>query len=117
MCNDYGNRIRYSAYLEAFSHLKIRLFAPGGAPNLDRGDDIWPTDVAPSIRANEDGAELIQLRWGCPSGRPKGERPVARTSPTGAAPRGCTIERFAQTIKRSGSQNWLISGCAILEVS
>jgi putative SOS response-associated peptidase YedK len=63
MCNDYGNRIPYSAYLEAFSHLKIRLFAPGGAPNLEPRDDIWPTDVAPIIRANKDGAELIQLRW------------------------------------------------------
>ena len=62
MCNDYGNRIPYSAYLEAFSHLKIRLFTPGGAPNLEPRDDIWPTDVAPIIRANEDGAELIQLR-------------------------------------------------------
>jgi hypothetical protein len=62
MCNDYGNRVPYSAYLEAFSHLKIRLFARGGPPNLEPRDDIWPTDVAPIIRASEDGAELIQLR-------------------------------------------------------
>ena len=60
------------SYLEAFSHLKIRLFTPGGAPNLEPRDDIWPTDVAPIIRANKDGAELIQLRWGFPPGRPKG---------------------------------------------
>lgn len=33
MCNDYGNRIPYSAYLEAFSHLKIQLGSPGGPPN------------------------------------------------------------------------------------
>ena len=70
MCNDYGNRIPYSAYLEAFSHLKIRLVAPGGAPNLEPRDDIWPTDVAPVIRAGEDSAELVQLRWGFPPGRP-----------------------------------------------
>ena len=62
----------YSAYLEAFNHLKMRLFTPGGAPNLEPRDDIWPTDVAPIIRANKDGAELIQLRWGFPPGRPKG---------------------------------------------
>jgi hypothetical protein len=30
MCNDYGNRVPYTAYLRAFSHLKIRLSAPGG---------------------------------------------------------------------------------------
>ena len=75
MCNDYGNRIPYSAYLEAFSHLKIRLVAPGGAPNLEPRDDIWPTDVAPVIRAREDGAELVQLRWGFP--------PCAAKGPTG----------------------------------
>ena len=72
MCNDYGNRVPYTAYLEAFSHLKIRLFAPGGAPNLEPRDDIWPTDVAPIIRVAENGAELVQLRWGFPPGRPKG---------------------------------------------
>ena len=33
MCAEaVGNRVPYTAYLEAFSHLKIRLFAPGGAP-------------------------------------------------------------------------------------
>ena len=72
MCNDYGNHIPDSAYLEAFSHLKIQLFAPGGAPNLEPRDDIWPTDVAPIIRAHEDGGELVRLRWGFPPGRPKG---------------------------------------------
>ena len=46
MCNDYGNRIPFSAYLD-FSHLKILLLAPGGALNLEPRDDIWPSDVAP----------------------------------------------------------------------
>jgi putative SOS response-associated peptidase YedK len=72
MCNDYGNRVPYSAYLEAFSQLKIRLFAAGGPPNLEPRDDIWPTDVAPIIRSADGGAELIQLRWGFPPGRPQG---------------------------------------------
>src|SRR3954464_1437581 len=72
MCNDYGNKIPYSAYLDAFSHTKLRIFAPGGPPNLEPRDDIWPTDVAPIIRLGENGAELVQLRWGFPPGRPKG---------------------------------------------
>ena len=88
MCNDYGNRIPYSAYLEAFSHLKIRLFTPGGAPNLEPRDDIWPTDVAPIIRANKDGAELIQLRWGFPPGRPKGPPVINMRSEKRRFPRG-----------------------------
>ena len=59
MCNDYGNSIPYSAYLGAFSHLKIRIFALGGAPNLEPRDDIWPTDVAPIIRVED--ADIIGL--------------------------------------------------------
>jgi hypothetical protein len=61
MCNDYGNRIPYGPYLVAFSHLKIRLLAPGGPPNLEPRHDIWPTDKAPIIRAGEGGAELVAL--------------------------------------------------------
>jgi putative SOS response-associated peptidase YedK len=67
-----ANRIPYNEYVEAFSHLKIPIFAAGGAPNLEPRDDIWPTDVAPIIRRVEQGAELAQLRWGFPPGRPKG---------------------------------------------
>jgi putative SOS response-associated peptidase YedK len=96
MCNDYGNRIPYSAYLEAFSHLKIRLVAPGGAPNLEPRDDIWPTDVAPVIRAGEDGAELVQLRWGFPPGRPKGPPVINMRSENRRFPRGrCLVPRIA----------------------
>ena len=56
MCNDYGNRIPYSAYVEAFSHLKVPLFTTGGVPNLEPRDDIWPTDAAAIIRSAEQGA-------------------------------------------------------------
>lgn len=72
MCNDYGNRIPYSAYVEAFSDLKIPIFAPGGPPNLEPRDDIWPTDIAPIVRIGDNRAELVQLRWGFPAARPKG---------------------------------------------
>jgi putative SOS response-associated peptidase YedK len=73
VCNDYGNRIPYAAYVEAFSQLKVPIFSEGGPPNLEPRDDIWPTDKAPIIRAAEGGrAELVQLKWGFPAGRPKG---------------------------------------------
>ncbi|WP_460449597.1 SOS response-associated peptidase [Alsobacter sp. SYSU BS001988] len=75
MCNDYGNHIPYSAYLEAFSEIKIPVFTPSGAPNLQPRDDIWPTETAPVIRRVDDGVELAQLRWGFHPGRPKA-RPV-----------------------------------------
>jgi putative SOS response-associated peptidase YedK len=72
MCNDYGNEIPYSAYLEAFSEMHIPLRFPVAAPNPEPRVDIWPTESAPVIRHTEDGAEFAQLRWGFPPGRPKG---------------------------------------------
>jgi putative SOS response-associated peptidase YedK len=73
MCNDFGNRIPYSAYVEEFSDLKIPLLKPGpsAAPNLEPRDEIWPSDVAPVIRPFENGVELVQMRWGLAPSRPK----------------------------------------------
>ena len=71
MCNDYGNRVAYSTYVEEFSHLRLPLILPVAAPNLEPRDDIWPTQVAPIIRRHGEGVELAQLRWGFPSSRPK----------------------------------------------
>jgi putative SOS response-associated peptidase YedK len=73
MCNDYANHIPYDDYIGAFSERGIRIFPRGGQiPNLEPRDDIWPTDPAPVIRAAENGAELLQMRWGFPPARPKG---------------------------------------------
>jgi putative SOS response-associated peptidase YedK len=72
MCNDYGNHIPYSAYLEAFSETRVPVRFPVAAPNLQPREDIWPTDTAPVIRQAEDGVEFTQLRWGFPTARPKG---------------------------------------------
>ncbi len=71
MCNDYGNRVPYSAYVEAFSQTRLPLRLPIAAPNLEPRDDIWPTEVAPVIRRHADGVELAQLRWGFDPGRLK----------------------------------------------
>ena len=40
MCNDYGNHIPYSRYVEAFSHLKLPLLVQGNGPDLAPRDDI-----------------------------------------------------------------------------
>jgi putative SOS response-associated peptidase YedK len=110
MCNDYGNRIPYSAYVEAFSHLKISLFAAGGPPNLEPRDDIWPTDIAPVIRSARKGAELIQLRWGFPAGRPKGPPVINMRSDGRRFPHGrCLVPAshfFEFTGTRSPKDKW-----------
>jgi putative SOS response-associated peptidase YedK len=71
MCNDFGNRIPYSAYVEEFSHLRIPVRFPAASPNLEPRDDIWPTETAPVIRQTDEGNEFVQLRWGFPPSRPK----------------------------------------------
>lgn len=76
MCNDYGNRIPYDAYAEAFSQTRLPLLAPDPVPNLEPRDDIWPTETAPVLRLAPGGVELVPLRWGfaprpAPDGRPK----------------------------------------------
>jgi hypothetical protein len=41
MCNDYGNHVPYSAYIEAFSELRIPVRFPQAAPNLEpRSDNL-----------------------------------------------------------------------------
>lgn len=71
MCNDFGNHIPYSAYLEEFSTVGVQVISPQGAPNLEPRDDIWPTETAPILRRSGDEVELAQLRWGFAPGRPK----------------------------------------------
>ena len=47
MCNDYGNRIPYSRYVEEFSHLKLPLFVQDNGPDVTPRDDIRLRDMAP----------------------------------------------------------------------
>lgn len=64
MCNDYGNRISYSQYVEGFSQLKLPVRFDPPRPNLEPRDEIWPTEMAPVVRLVKGAAELTQLRWG-----------------------------------------------------
>src|SRR5438067_5105210 len=74
MCNEYGNRIPYSRYVEEFSHIKLPLNFATAAPNLEPRDSIRLTDTAPIIRAAEAGARLDEVRWSWPD--PKTRRLV-----------------------------------------
>ena len=71
MCNDFGNRVPYDAYVEEFSHLRLQLQPPedGAVPNLEPRDEIWPTDTAAVIRPVSGGVALAQLPWGLAPGR------------------------------------------------
>jgi hypothetical protein len=59
VCNDFGNDIPYSAYLEAFSQNRAPVVFPAAVPNLEPRDDIWPTETAPVFRRLESGVEFV----------------------------------------------------------
>jgi putative SOS response-associated peptidase YedK len=110
MCNDYGNHIPYSAYLEAFSQTRIPVRFPVAAPNLEPREDIWPTDTAPVIRQIEDGAEFTQLRWGFPPAGPNGAPIINFRSEGRRFPRGrCLVPAshfFEFTGAKSPKSKW-----------
>jgi putative SOS response-associated peptidase YedK len=110
MCNDYGNHIPYSAYLEAFSETRIPVRFPIAAPNLQPREDIWPTDTAPVIRQAEDGVEFTQLRWGFPPARPKGAPVINFRSEGRRFPKGrCLVPAshfFEFTGAKSPKSKW-----------
>jgi putative SOS response-associated peptidase YedK len=64
MCNDYGNRVSYSQYVEGFSQLRLPVRFEPPRPNLEPRDEIWPTDPAPVVQMTDAGQQLSQLRWG-----------------------------------------------------
>jgi hypothetical protein len=58
VCNEFGNKVPYSAYLEAFSQIRAPVVFPKAAPNLEPRDDIWPTETAPVFRRVGRGSNL-----------------------------------------------------------
>jgi putative SOS response-associated peptidase YedK len=104
MCNDYGNNVPYTAYLEAFSETQIPVRFPRAAPNLEPRDDIWPTDTAPVIRQVADGIEFVQLRWGFPPSRPKGAPIINFRSEGRRFPKGRCIIPCSHFFEFTGSK-------------
>lgn len=113
MCNDYGNHIAYDDYLRAFSELRIPVRFPAAAPNLERRDDIWPTETAPVVRQTDDGAEFAQLRWGFPPARPKGPPVINFRSEGRRFPKGrCLVPAthfFEFTGPKSPKSKWKVT--------
>ena len=110
MCNDFGNNVPYSAYLEAFSNIRLPVVFPIAAPNLEPRDDIWPTEPAPVFRRREQGVEMVQLRWGFPPARPKGAPIIKFRSEGRRFPKGrCLIPAshfFEFTGAKSPKSKW-----------
>ena len=86
LCNDYGNNIPYTAYLEAFSQTGIPVRFPRAAPNLEPRDDIWPTDTAPVIRQADVSRPEAELLCPLPAGSLRVEQAVDVMPPRHSLP-------------------------------
>nr|MEA2797749.1 hypothetical protein [Phenylobacterium sp.] len=86
MCNEYRFKQSLDRIVDEFSQLRLPIRWAGGAPNLEPRDSIRPTDPAPLLVGEPEGAELRQLRWGFvqPKGGPLiNFRSDGRRFPTG----------------------------------
>jgi hypothetical protein len=72
VCNDYGNNVPYSAYLQAFRQIRAPVVFPTAAPNLEPRDDIWPTEAAPVFGRWEVGLQPASRAAAFRSGGPRG---------------------------------------------
>jgi hypothetical protein len=110
VCNDFGNNVPYSAYLEAFSQIRAPVVFPTAAPNLEPRDDIWSTETAPVFRRRDHGVEVAQLRWGFPPARPTGAPLINFRSEGRQFPKGrCLIPAshfFEFTGTKSPKSKW-----------
>jgi putative SOS response-associated peptidase YedK len=73
MCNDYGNHIPYSHYVEAFSQFKLPLIVEGNGPDLTPRDDIRIRDTAPIIVRAGNGVQLTEMTW---APRDRNKKPI-----------------------------------------
>ena len=73
MCNDYGNHIPYSRYIEAFSQLKLPVVVEGNGPDLTPRDDIRIRDTAPVIQRTSNGVQLTEMVW---APRDRNKKPI-----------------------------------------
>lgn len=104
MCNDFGNDIPDGDYLAAFSQIRAPVVFPRAAPNLERRDDIWPTEPAPVVRRRKDGVELVQLRWGFPPVRPKGAPVINFPSEGRRFPKGRSLIPASHIFEFTGTK-------------
>ena len=73
MCNLFENTVSFADLARAFATVARPVLKPepGAAPNWPLFEAVRPTDFAPVVRPFGEGCEVLQLRWGFTSERPK----------------------------------------------
>jgi putative SOS response-associated peptidase YedK len=69
MCNDYEQHVSQAEYAKAIAALELA--AKGDEAALVVADDVRIGDTGPVLRAAGNGVELVTMRFGFPSPRPK----------------------------------------------
>ena len=73
MCNLFENKTSFRDLVEAFGNVRmpVQRPEPQAAPNWPALDAVRPTDAAPVARPFGEGVEVLQMRWGWESARPR----------------------------------------------
>jgi hypothetical protein len=72
VCNDFGNNVPYSAYLQAFSQIRVPILSRRRRLISNLATTFGRQSPRPFFCTGEHGVELVQLRLGFPPARPKG---------------------------------------------
>ena len=71
MCNDYEQHVTHAQYVKAIRAMELATPAAETEADLPRADDIRIGDMGPVLRAAGNGVELVPMKFGFPSPRPK----------------------------------------------
>jgi putative SOS response-associated peptidase YedK len=73
MCNLFENTVSFADLARAFGAAGRPVLKPelAATPNWPLFESVRPTDAAPVVRRYGEGSEVLQLRWGLASERPK----------------------------------------------
>jgi putative SOS response-associated peptidase YedK len=71
MCNNYASHVPPADLFEVFGRSRFPLAFPDGVPNLEPGDDIRPTDLAPVTLREGEASRLVRVKWGLDPSQPK----------------------------------------------
>jgi putative SOS response-associated peptidase YedK len=71
MCNAYEQHVTYAQYTRAVRALELSTPTTESATDLPQADDIRIGDIGPVLIASGNGVELVPMKFGFPSPRPK----------------------------------------------
>ena len=71
MCNAYEQQVSHAQYRKAIDALELATPSSESTSDIEQSDEVRIGDIGPVLRAAGNGVELVPMRFGWPSPRPK----------------------------------------------